>query len=283
MYWEVASVAVLLALSSSVLWGSADFFGGLLSRRRSVLAVTWGSQAVALLAVVITTTALGSWAAPASYLWYGVIAGALGSLGILAFYRALALGPMGLVAAVASTSVILPVLAGLLQGDRPHATQYGGIALAIAGVVLASGPEFRSGQRVRSGTMGLALLAALGFGGYFWAMAEAADHNLSMVLVTQRLTNLVIGAVLLIGTSTAVRFARGDLPMLIFVGLGDVAANATYALATRYGSLAVVAVLASLYPLVTALLARMVLGERLRRIQQVGAAAAMTGALILAA
>jgi drug/metabolite transporter (DMT)-like permease len=150
-------------------------------------------------------------------------------------------------------------------------------------VVLASGPEFTSGQGVRSSTMLLALLAALGIGGYFWAMAAAAGHNLPMVLITQRLTNLVVGGVLLAGTATAVRFAVSDLPMLIFVGLGDMAANATYALATRHGALSVVAVLASLYPLVTALLARLVLGEQLRRIQQVGAATAMAGALILVA
>lgn len=275
-------MAVLLALGSSALWGSADFYGGLLSRRRSVLAVTWGSQAVALIALLIVATVLGSWAMPSAYLWYGVAAGVLGSIAIVAFYRALAIGPMGLVAAVGSTAVILPVLGGLLQGERPGPVQYAGIVLAIGGVVLASGPEFTSGERVRSRTITLALVAALGFGGYFWTMAEAAGHNLPMILITQRLTNLAVGGALLVGTRTAVRFAAADLPMLTFVGLGDVAANATYALATRHGALSVVAVLASLYPLVTALLARTVLGERLRRVQQIGAATAMTGALILA-
>jgi drug/metabolite transporter (DMT)-like permease len=279
----VLVVAVLLALGSSALWGSADFYGGLLSRRRSVLAVTWGSQAVALIALLVVSTALGSWAMPGAYLWYGVAAGVLGSIGIVAFYRALAIGPMGLVAAVGSTAVILPVFAGLLHGERPGPVQYAGIALAIGGVVLASGPEFTSAEQVRSKAILLALVAALGFGGYFWTMAEAAGHNLPMILVTQRLTNLAVGGALLVGTRTAVRFTAADLPMLTFVGLGDVAANATYALATRHGTLSVVAVLASLYPLVTALLARTVLGERLRRVQQIGAVTAMTGALILAA
>jgi drug/metabolite transporter (DMT)-like permease len=279
----VADVAVLLALSSSVLWGSSDFYGGVLSRRRPVFAVTWCSQAIALLTLVIVTTVLHSWALPGRYLWYGVAAGVLGSIGIISFYRALAVGPMGLVAAVGSTSVVLPVLAAVLQGERPGAVQYAGIALAVGGVVLASGPEFASGQQVRSSTMLLALLAALGFGGYFWTMARAAAHNLPMVLVTQRLTNLVIGTVLVLATGTVVRFAARDLPTLAFVGIGDMAANATYALATRHGPLSMVAVLASLYPLVTALLARALLGERLRRVQQVGAATAMAGALILAA
>jgi uncharacterized membrane protein len=112
-------MAVLLALGSSAIWGASDFYGGVLSRRRPVLAVTWGSQAIALLALVIAATALGSWTAPAAYLWYGVAAGVLGSIGIVSFYRALASGPMGLVAAVASTAVALPVLVGVLRGERP--------------------------------------------------------------------------------------------------------------------------------------------------------------------
>jgi uncharacterized membrane protein len=279
----VTAVAVLLALGSSALWGSSDFYGGLLSRRRPVLAVTWVSQIIALLAVALMATVMGSWERPHSYLWWGVAAGALGSLGIVAFYRALAIGPMGLVAAIGATSVVLPVLAGLVGGDRPVPIEYAGMALAIVGVVLASGPEFRSEERLRTSTIGLALLAAFGFGSYFWAIAHVADRNLPMILITQRSTNLVIGAVLLMGTATAVHFTRADLPMLIFVGLGDVSANATFALATRHGSLAVVSVLASLYPMVTALMARVLLGERLRRVQQVGAATAMTGAVLLAA
>jgi drug/metabolite transporter (DMT)-like permease len=275
-------VTMLLALGSSVLWGSADFAGGLLSRRRSVLAVTWVSQLVALLALVLFATAVQAWARPGGYFWYGVAAGAFGSMGLIAFYRALAAGPMGLVAAITSTAVVLPVLAGILRGEQPGGLQDAGIVLAVLGVVLASGPELRSGQSVRRSTIGLAVLGALGFGGYFWAVASARGQNLPMLLVTQRATNLVIGGVLLLGTGTAVRLAPRDLPGLVFVGLADMAANATYALATRSGLVSVVSVLASLYPLVTALLARFVLGERLRPLQQVGAATALAGVLLLA-
>jgi len=276
-------VAVLLALGSSVLWGSADFSGGLLSRRRPVLAVTWASQAVALLALVLLAGVQHSWARPGGYFWYGVAAGVCGSVGLLAFYRALAAGPMGLVAAISGTAVLLPVLAGILRGEEPGPVQYAGITLAVGGVTLASGPELRpGGQPVRRGTLGLALLSALGFGGYFTAVAWARGQNLTMLLVTQRTTNLMIGGALLLGTATAVRIATRDLPLLAFVGLADMAANATYALATRAGSISVVSVLASTYPLVTALLARVLLGERLRPIQQVGAATALAGVLLLA-
>jgi drug/metabolite transporter (DMT)-like permease len=275
-------VTVLLALGSSLLWGSSDFAGGLLSRRRPVLAVTWTSQLVALLALVLFATAAQSWARPGGYFWYGVVAGVFGSLGLVAFYRALAAGPMGLVAAIAATGVVLPVVGGILRGEQPGAPQAVGIVLAVVGVVLASGPELRSGLSVRRSTIGLAVLGALGFGGYFWTVASARGQNIPMLLVTQRATNLVVGGVLLLGTGTAVRFARRDLPMLAFVGLGDMAANATYALATRSGLVSVVSVLASLYPLVTAVLARLVLGERLRPLQQVGAATALAGVLLLA-
>lgn len=275
-------MTVLLALGSSVLWGSADFAGGVLTRRRSALAVTWASQLAALLALVLFATATQTWARPGGYLWYGIAAGVLGSVGLISFYRALAAGPMGLVAAISSTAVVLPVLAGMLRGEQPGPLQDAGIVLAVFGVVLASGPELRSGQSVRRSTIGLALLGALGFGGYLWAVAAARGQNLPMLLVTQRATNLVVGGVLLLGTGTAVRLAARDLPALVFVGLADVAANATYALATRSGLVSVVAVLASLYPLVTALLARFVVGERLRPLQQVGAATAMAGVLLLA-
>jgi drug/metabolite transporter (DMT)-like permease len=206
----------------------------------------------------------------------------LGSAGLLAFYRALAAGPMGLVAAVAGAGVLLPVLAGIARGERPGLVQDAGIVLAVTGVVLASGPELRSGQPVRRTTIGLALLAALGFGGYFWTVASARGQNLTMLLVTNRTTNLVIGGALLLGTTTAVRLSARDLPMLAFIGLADLAANATYALAARSGMVSVVSVLASLYPLVTALLARFLLGERLRPVQQAGAATALTGVLLLA-
>lgn len=275
-------MAVLLALGSSVLWGTADFSGGLLSRRRSALVVTWGSQVFALLALALVASGQRGWALPGGYLWYGVVAGVCGSIGITAFYTALAKGPMGLVAAVSSTAVLVPVLAGIVRGERPGPVQVAGIVLAIGGVVLASGPELGSGQPVQRATVGLSLLAALGFGGILLSVASATEQNLTMVLVTQRVTNLVIGGALLLVTATAVRLSVRDLPMLAFVGLADMAANATYALATRAGLVSVVSVLASLYPLVTAVLARFLLGERLRRVQQVGAATALAGVLLLA-
>lgn len=275
-------MAVLLAISASLLWGSADFGGGLLSRRRPALAVTVVSQAFALLALCALATGQAAWARPGGYLPYGVIAGLLGSIGLTALYRALAVGPMGLVAAVAATAVLLPVTVGISTGERPGAVRYGGMALAVAGVVLAGGPEFRTGQRLHRTTMLLALLAAVCIGGYYQTMAGTAQQNLPMVLVTQRLTNLVFGSALLLTTGTTPRVSRRELPTLAFVGLADVTANASYALATRTGLVAVVAVLSSLYPLVTALLARGLLGERLRPIQQLGAVAALTGAVLLA-
>jgi len=280
-------VAALLALGSSLLWGAADFSGGLLSRRRPVLAVTWASQTIALLAVVLYATAAQDWARPGgTVFWYGMVAGVTGTSGLLAFYRALSVGPMGLVAAIATTAVLLPVLAGILRGEQPGALQAAGIALTVCGVVLASGPELRSGQPVRRSAIGLALLAALGFGGCLWALAATRGQDVAMLLFTQRSTNAAFGAALLLGTGTAARsaarFTAGDLPMLALIGLGDIAANATYALATRAGLVSVVAVLASLYPLVTALLARFLLGERLRPVQQVGAATALAGVLLLA-
>jgi drug/metabolite transporter (DMT)-like permease len=276
-------VGILLALGSSLLWGSADFCGGLLSRRRPALAVTCASQLIALLAALLYATATRDWLAPGGYaFWAAVVAGVSGSVGLIAFYRALSVGPMGLVAAIAATAVLLPVFAGMLHGEQPGALQATGIVLAVGGVVLAGGPEIRSGQQVRRSAIGLAVLAALGFGACLWALAATRGQHLAMVLATQRATNVLVDVALMIGVGGAARFAGRDLPMLTFIGLGDLAANATYALATRTSLVSVVAVLASLYPLVTALLGRFVLGERLRPVQRVGAATALAGVLLLA-
>ncbi|MBI1759206.1 MAG: DMT family transporter [Actinobacteria bacterium] len=224
-----------------------------------------------------------SWGAPHGYLPYGVAAGVLGTAGLVAFYWALAAGPMGLVAAIASTAVLLPVLVGVGHGERPGTLRFVAIALTILGIVLASGAQLRGGQRAAWSTILLSLVAAVGFGGYYTAMAGGAQHDLTMVLVTQRISGLLIVGPLLLRSRISVGFSGKDLALAAAIGLGDVAANAAYGLATRNGLLSVVAVLASLYPLVTALLARSLLRERLRPAQRVGAFTAVTGVLLLAA
>jgi drug/metabolite transporter (DMT)-like permease len=175
-------VSLLLGLLTSLLWGSADYGGGLLSRRLPVATVVFVSQAVALFAVgglLAVSVANGGGPLPVGgYLVFGAAAGVLGSAALVAFYRALAAGPMGLVAPVAATGVAVPVVAGLVRGERLTAFQDAGVVLAVAGAVLASGPEMRSDVPVRRQTVLLSVAAALGFGAVRPLLAEGARTSI---------------------------------------------------------------------------------------------------------
>lgn len=278
----------LLALLSSLLWGTADFLGGVATRRLPGPSVVGVSQLIALIALVPVAVLTGALDTPTAYVVPGVLAGLVGTAAIGAFYQALATGTMGIVAPVAALGVVLPVAFGLVRGDAPSVPQLLGIAVAVAGVVLASGPELSGGAGARP--LLLALGAAAGFGVVFVLIAEGSRGGAGavvMTLVTMRLTSVVARGALLLATARTrgldLGVRRGDLPLLAATGLGDVGANACYAVATRGSLLSVVAVLGSLYPVVTVLLARRLLAERLRPVQIAGVGAALLGVVLLAA
>ncbi|MDV9188707.1 DMT family transporter [Streptomyces sp. SR27] len=285
-------MTALFALATSLLWGLADFGGGLLTRRIPALTVVVVSQALAVLvlgAVVLTT---GAWTEAGPQLWYAVAAGVVGPAAMLAFYKALTLGPMGVVSPLGSLGVVVPVSVGLLVGDRPGLAQFAGIAVAILGVVLAGGPELRGAPVQRQAVL-LTLVAAFGFGSVMALIAEASTTvtGLFLALFVQRVTNVLVGGGALYASvrrggravpEDGPRVIRAALPALAFVGLADVAANGTYAIAAHHGPVTVAAVLASLYPVVTALAAFGVLKERLRAIQAAGAGLALVGTVLLA-
>ncbi len=285
-------MSALLALSASLLWGLADFGGGALTRRLPALAVVVASQATAAVLLVVAVLATGGLADAGPALWYAVAAGLIGPFAMLAFYRALALGPMGVVSPLATVGVAVPVGVGLVLGERPGLGQAAGIAVALVGVVLAGGPE-RGGPAAARRVLVLTLGAAFGFGAVMALIAHASvGGGLLLVLCVQRLCNVAVGGAALAvtlrrpgapETAGLDRALRGRLPALTAVGLADVAANGTYALASHGSSVAVAAVLASLYPVVTALMARGLLKERLRRVQVLGAGLAVAGTLLLAA
>jgi drug/metabolite transporter (DMT)-like permease len=217
-----------------------------------------------------------------------VAAGLVGPVGMLAFYKALALGPMGVVSPLVSLSIAVPVAVGLVLGERPGLVQFAGIAVAVVGVVLAGGPHFRGAPVQRQAVL-LTLVAAFGFGAVMALIAEASSTltGLFLALFVQRVTNVVTGGTALYaavrrGSVAPPKIAWESLPALAFVGLADVAANGTYSLAAQRGPVTVAAVLASLCPVVTALAARGFLSERLRRIQAAGAGLALVGTVLLA-
>ncbi|MFF3836005.1 EamA family transporter [Streptomyces sp. NPDC002458] len=286
-------MTALFALATSLMWGLADFGGGLLTRRMPALTVVVASQCIAAVVLGTVVLATGGWSEAGPRLWFAVAAGAVGPVAMLSFYKALALGPMGVVSPLGSLGVAVPVGVGLLVGERPGLPQFAGVAVAVAGIVLAGGPQLR-GAPVQRQAVVLTLLAAFGFGAVMALISEASTTvtGLFLALFVQRVTNIAVG-----GTALYVSVRRGGpalpeeggigvvraaLPALAFVGLADVAANGTYALAAQHGPVTVAAVLASTYPVVTALAARGVLGERLRGVQAAGAGLALLGTLLLA-
>jgi drug/metabolite transporter (DMT)-like permease len=283
-------VTALFALATSLLWGLADFGGGLLTRRTPALTVVVVSQSIAAAVLGAIVVATGGWSEAGPRLWFAVAAGLVGPVALLSFYKALALGPMGVVSPLATLSVAVPVSVGLLLGERPGLVQVAGIAVAVVGVVLAGGPQLR-GAAVQRQAVLLTLVAALGFGTVFVLITEASTTvtGLFLALFVQRVTNVAAG-----GAALYVAVRRGapalpegglppaSLPAYGLVGLADVAANGTYAVAAQHGPVTVAAVLASLYPVVTALAARGFLSERLRAVQAAGAGLALVGTLLLA-
>jgi drug/metabolite transporter (DMT)-like permease len=286
-------MTALFALATSLMWGLADFGGGLLTRRTPALTVVVVSQGIAVAVLGTIVAATGAWSQAGPQLWFAVAAGLVGPVAMLAFYKALALGPMGVVSPLGSLGVTVPVAVGLVLGERPGLLQFAGIGVAVAGVVLAGGPQFRGAPVQRQAVL-LTLLAAFGFGAVMAVIAEASTTvtGLFLALFVQRVTNVAAGGTALyvsvrrggraLPEDGGMQVVRSALPALAFVGLADVAANGTYAMAAQQGPVTVAAVLASLYPVVTALAARGFLGERLRGLQAAGAGLALVGTVLLA-
>jgi len=279
-------LAVVLSLSSSLCWGLADFLGGLQSRRVPVLAVLLVSQLAGLIAIAIGVAIARPHMPDLLDLWPAAAGGLAGAVALGAFYRALAIGTMSIVAPISATSAALPVIVGVATGDRPTAVQLVGIAAAVIGVVLASReldqdvPEKAVSGRA---SIGLALVAALGFGVFFIGIKGGADISVPWSLLVARATSVTAILIVVLAARIPVPTAPRQLGKLAIVGVLDAGANGLYAAAATEGLLSVVAVLGALYPVVTVVLARAVLGERVRRIQEVGMVAALAGVALIAA
>ncbi|GGS28473.1 EamA family transporter [Streptomyces nojiriensis] len=287
-------MTAFFALATAVLWGLADFGGGLLTRRIPALTVVVVSQVVAVVVLGAVVLGTGAWREAGPQLWFAVGAGLVGPVAMLSFYKALALGPMGVVSPLGSLGVVVPVTAGLILGERPGLGQFAGIAVAVVGIVLAGGPELR-GAPVQRQAVVLTLVAAFGFGAVMALIAEASGTvtGLFLALFVQRVTNVAVGGAALwtqtrrgipaLPAGAGPKLLWGLLPALAFVGLADVAANGTYSIAAQNGPVTMAAVLSSLYPVITALAAFAVLKERLRTVQAAGAGLALAGTVLLAA
>ena len=273
--------AVALALASSLAWGVGDFLAGIQSRRRKLIAVLVVTQVAGLVAIAIAVAARGQ-APPGGTEWlaWSVGASLCGIGGLAALYKGFATGSMGVVAPISSAAAVIPLTVGLATGERPGAIQLAGVALAIAGVVLASreGPA-----RGTAAGAWFAVAAALGIGLFFVGVAEASVDDALWPIFVSRIVSA--GLLVLVAVATRTRIPTGgrDLAQLAPIGVLDMAANLLFALATREGLVSLVGVLGSLYPVVTVVLAFYVLHERLHLIQRVGAVGALAGAALISA
>ncbi len=274
----------ILALLASAFLGVSDFLGGLISRKIALVTVLLLSQLVATVAILprmLWESPLDN-AGPA--LFWGVIGGAATAIAVASLFKALAIGTMGIVAPITSLSVLVPVGVGLATGDALSWLLGLGLAAAIAGTVLASGPE------VRSHTQGhgpkpiiLAIVAALGFGVANLSVALGSAANVTTTLVSNALTVLVIYAIGALILRQVPRADRRSLIGIAAIGVLGISANLCFALASTVAPLTIVAVLASLYPVITVLLGWRILGEHLKRMQLIGVIAVFLGVATIAA
>jgi drug/metabolite transporter (DMT)-like permease len=278
--------AFALALFSGMCWGSADFFGGLFTRRLAVTLVMVVAQGTGLVLTGLLILVLDESPPATGSLLYGALGGVAGAVGLAALYQGLAIGPMSIVAPAASLSVTVPVITGFLHGDRPMPLQVAGIACAVTGIVLAArapDPDGASG-RVRATGLLLAFIAAAFLGLLVVCLDASGAESAAWAAFMVRLTSVPLFLIALVASRQ-----RGPAPTardtgaLMGIGVLDNAANLTFALASQTGLLSLVAVLGSLYPVSTVLLARGFLHERLTRHQWIGVITAFVGVALIAA
>ena len=250
-------MAALLALAGALGWGVGDFLGGIASRRLAVLTVLVISQTAGLVGVYVWVVLAGEPFPGVGELLPAAAGGVAALAGLAALYRGFALGAMGIVAPISAAAPIVPLSVDAAQGEVPTAAQWLGVGLVLTGIVVLSWESAEDGRARISAGAGLAVVAALGFG-------------------------LFVADIAALLTATALTAPRHLLPLVVAVGVFDTAANVLFAAATTRGAVGIVAVLSSLYPVVTVVLAWLVLGERLGTSKRVGGAAALAGAALVA-
>lgn len=280
-------IALFLAASSALLWGTGDFCGGKATQRATALPVTLISQLVGVpvlvVCVLLTTTTTPR---PADLFW-GAVAGAAGFIGIVLLYRGLAAGAMAIFAPVtAVTAAVVPLGVGLVLDEPPGAWELAGVGCAVVAIglmsVTSSGGGDRSGRVSRS-LLGLALAAGTLFGVFFAVLGKTGGTDSGLwPLVGVRAGSIGLGLVLVLGTGVSLRLGRPVLRLAAVAGSFDIVANAFYLLAAQRGLLSIVAPIAALYPASTVLLALVVDRERIRPIQAAGLGLAATALVLVA-
>lgn len=271
--------AIVLALGVSLFLGTADFLGGQQTKERSPFVVLAVSQLVGLFALIPVVAIVHPAPFQWPYLGWSLLAAASVLLGASSLYRGLAIGKMSIVAPVSATAAIVPIAAGALAGERPSAAEDIGIAVALLGAIITSRPP-DGGPRIARG-VGFAILSALGGGFFLVAMDAASEGGIIAATVSTRVSLMLMLALVGLAWVPEIWNAKPN-PWLVALGILEVSAWVMFAAASTLGLLAVVGLLASLYPVVTVLLARYVLREAIGRGQLSGIALVILGLGLIA-
>jgi drug/metabolite transporter (DMT)-like permease len=275
--------SAFLALGASLSWGLGDFLGGVKARVLPALTVLAASQPFGLAALGIAVVVRGS-GVPGDEVAWSALAAVFGTIGLFAFYRGMAAGAISVVAPIAAVAAGVPVIWGVVvAGDKITGLQAIGFVAAVGGSVVAS-LESRPGQRQLAAGVGWAALAMLAFGAYYVPMHAASTQDWLWPAFLFRCTSVTLVWSIVLARRAWPRGLRPHWTGLVAIGLLDTGGNALFAAASStHGLLSVVSVLASLYPVVTVLLARLVLGERVQRTQDAGVVVALAGVVLITA
>jgi drug/metabolite transporter (DMT)-like permease len=270
-----------LSLGAAGSWGTADFVGGLASRRSSVIGVLLVTQLTGFCGLVVLALLTHEPFPSRAILLWGLAGGVTNIIGFVAFYGALAVGKMGINAPV--TAVItgaMPVLYSLITEGWPRGLQMAGFLIALIGIWLLAKPDSTG---IRSEGLGLAIIAGFLFSAFLILIKIAGQHTTAWPLASARFAGLVVAGTLVVSRrGDAPLPARSSLPLAIIAGLLDSGGTVFFLPAARHGRLDVAVVLSSLYPLMTVVLARIILKERLTAVQAAGVIAALAAVPMIA-
>lgn len=275
-------MASILALLSSILWGSADFIGGVLTKKHKAVAVTAASQVFGLALGIFLVVVTNAYVAP-NLSWNGYLLPGLGSsiagfFGLVVFYQGLATGSMGVISSIASLGALIPISIAFANGERPSQLQILGMIVALIGAFFASGPEVVKGSPIKPIMLGVA--AMFFFGTALAFMAQGAKVSSLLTMTTMRVFSVSVTLLVAIALRNYGKFEKKEILPLVFMGSADFLANLCLGIATTKGLVSVTMVLGSLVPIATALLAFRVLHERLHKVQYLGIFLAIAGVAV---
>ncbi len=276
---------IVIALVASAGWGVSDFWGGLVARRVPVFVLILISQTLGMVAIGVILVISGDSFPGIGEVWQVSVTTPLAIIGLAAFYRAMATGTMSIVAPISATGVAVPVIFGVATGDQLQALQLIGIVAAACGAGLAGMEASEDNEQSRKARKAIALsaFAAICLGINYVGVDASADASVWWALFTGRGMELLMVAGIVVVTGASLRLSRNDMRTVVGVGVFEVVGGVCFALATTSGLLSVASVLSALYPITVVVLARVVIGERVRAIQAVGIAVTMAGVILIAA